>query len=88
MSLSLLFFITTEINDIGSALSKLTEPATTVPISKMSVANMVHSARKHIRRHRRIDESPLNTDVLNSVLLVITKNLLSDWAQWSNYVCI
>uniref|UniRef100_A0A3Q1KE33 Rab3 GTPase-activating protein catalytic subunit n=1 Tax=Anabas testudineus TaxID=64144 RepID=A0A3Q1KE33_ANATE len=74
-----------EINDIGSALSKLTEPATTVPISKMSVANMVHSARKHIRRHRRIDESPLNTDVLNSVLLVITKNLLSDWAQWSNY---
>lgn len=31
---------------------------------------MVHSARKHIRRHRRVDESPLNTDVLNSILLV------------------
>ncbi|KAK2910702.1 hypothetical protein Q8A73_008417 [Channa argus] len=60
-----------ENNDITSALSKLTEPAATVPISKLSVSNMVHSARKHIRRHRRIDESPLNTDVLNSVLLYL-----------------
>uniref|UniRef100_A0A4W6EJW4 Rab3 GTPase-activating protein catalytic subunit n=1 Tax=Lates calcarifer TaxID=8187 RepID=A0A4W6EJW4_LATCA len=59
-----------ENSDISSALSKLTEPAATVPISKLSVSNMMHSARKHIRRHRRIDESPLNTDVLNSVLLV------------------
>uniref|UniRef100_A0A7N8YFX7 Rab3 GTPase-activating protein catalytic subunit n=1 Tax=Mastacembelus armatus TaxID=205130 RepID=A0A7N8YFX7_9TELE len=59
-----------ENNDISSALSKLTEPATTVPISKLSVSNMVHSARKHIRRHRRIDEAPLNTDILHSVLLV------------------
>uniref|UniRef100_A0A4W6EKX4 Rab3 GTPase-activating protein catalytic subunit n=1 Tax=Lates calcarifer TaxID=8187 RepID=A0A4W6EKX4_LATCA len=60
-----------ENSDISSALSKLTEPAATVPISKLSVSNMMHSARKHIRRHRRIDESPLNTDVLNSVLLTI-----------------
>uniref|UniRef100_A0AAX7U6V6 Rab3 GTPase-activating protein catalytic subunit n=1 Tax=Astatotilapia calliptera TaxID=8154 RepID=A0AAX7U6V6_ASTCA len=59
-----------EETDISSALSKLTEPAATVPISKLSVSNMVHSARKHIRRHRRIDESPLNTEILNSVLLV------------------
>lgn len=59
-----------ENSDISAALSKLTEPSTTVPISKLSVSNMVHSARKHIRRHRRVDESPLNTDILNSVLLV------------------
>uniref|UniRef100_A0A673AP60 Rab3 GTPase-activating protein catalytic subunit n=1 Tax=Sphaeramia orbicularis TaxID=375764 RepID=A0A673AP60_9TELE len=56
--------------DISSALSKLTEPAAAAPISKLSVSNMVHNARKHIRRHRHIDESPLNTDVLNSILLV------------------
>nr|XP_043869718.1 rab3 GTPase-activating protein catalytic subunit isoform X2 [Solea senegalensis] len=60
-----------ENNDISSALSKLTEPTATVPISKLSVSNMVHSARKHIRRHRRNDESPLNTEVLNSVLLYL-----------------
>uniref|UniRef100_A0A8P4KJM5 Rab3 GTPase-activating protein catalytic subunit n=1 Tax=Dicentrarchus labrax TaxID=13489 RepID=A0A8P4KJM5_DICLA len=59
-----------ENSDISSALNKLTEPVAPVPISKLSVSNMVHSARKHIRRHRRIDESPLNTDILNSVLLV------------------
>uniref|UniRef100_A0A8C9YBB6 Rab3 GTPase-activating protein catalytic subunit n=1 Tax=Sander lucioperca TaxID=283035 RepID=A0A8C9YBB6_SANLU len=60
-----------ENSDISSALSKLTEPAATVPISKLSVSNMVHSARKHIRRHRRIDESPLNADVLSSILLYL-----------------
>ncbi|KAM6898865.1 rab3 GTPase-activating protein catalytic subunit isoform 1-T2 [Lycodopsis pacificus] len=60
-----------ENSDISSALSKLTEPTATVPISKLSVSNMVHSARKHIRRHRRIDESPLNTDILNSILLYL-----------------
>uniref|UniRef100_A0A3B4XWG2 Rab3 GTPase-activating protein catalytic subunit n=1 Tax=Seriola lalandi dorsalis TaxID=1841481 RepID=A0A3B4XWG2_SERLL len=65
-----LFCFPTENSDITSALSKLTEPAAPVPISKLSVSNMMHSARKHIRRHRRIDESPLNTDILNSVLLV------------------
>lgn len=60
-----------ENSDISSALSKLTEPAATVPISKLSVSNMVHSARKHIRRHRRIDESPLSSDILNSILLYL-----------------
>ncbi|XP_051272729.1 rab3 GTPase-activating protein catalytic subunit isoform X2 [Dicentrarchus labrax] len=60
-----------ENSDISSALNKLTEPVAPVPISKLSVSNMVHSARKHIRRHRRIDESPLNTDILNSVLLYV-----------------
>ncbi|KAM6897052.1 rab3 GTPase-activating protein catalytic subunit [Xenentodon cancila] len=59
-----------EVNDISSALSKLTEP-TAVPISKLSVSNMVHSARKHIRRRRHIDESPLNNEVLNSILLYL-----------------
>ncbi|XP_048835815.1 rab3 GTPase-activating protein catalytic subunit isoform X1 [Brienomyrus brachyistius] len=53
--------------DISQALSKLTEPSA-VPIPKLSVSNMVHSARKRIRRHRRPEESPLNNDVLNSVL--------------------
>ncbi|KAM6963507.1 rab3 GTPase-activating protein catalytic subunit isoform 2-T2 [Tautogolabrus adspersus] len=60
-----------ENTDISSALSRLTEPTATVPISKLSVSNMVHSARKHIRRHRRVAESPLNNDVLNSVLLCL-----------------
>uniref|UniRef100_A0A8C3A0T1 Rab3 GTPase-activating protein catalytic subunit n=1 Tax=Cyclopterus lumpus TaxID=8103 RepID=A0A8C3A0T1_CYCLU len=60
-----------ENSDISSALSKLTEPTAAVPISKLSVSNIVHSARKHIRRRRRIDESPLNTDILNSILLVM-----------------
>ncbi|CAJ1080577.1 rab3 GTPase-activating protein catalytic subunit isoform X2 [Xyrichtys novacula] len=60
-----------ENSDISSALSRLTEPTATVPISRLSVSNMVHSARKHIRRHRRVDESPLSNDVLNSVLLCL-----------------
>uniref|UniRef100_A0A667YXJ7 Rab3 GTPase-activating protein catalytic subunit n=1 Tax=Myripristis murdjan TaxID=586833 RepID=A0A667YXJ7_9TELE len=58
-----------ENSDISAALSKLTEPAA-VPIPKLSVSNMVHSARKRIRRHRRIDESPLSNEMLNSILLV------------------
>ncbi|XP_062269956.1 rab3 GTPase-activating protein catalytic subunit isoform X1 [Platichthys flesus] len=60
-----------ENSDVSTALSKLTEPAATVPISKLSVSNMVHSARKHIRRRRHDDESQLNTDILNSVLLYL-----------------
>ncbi|XP_068439009.1 rab3 GTPase-activating protein catalytic subunit isoform X2 [Clinocottus analis] len=60
-----------ENSDISSALSKLTEPTATVPMSKLSVSNMVHSARKHIRRRRRLDESPLNADILNSILLYL-----------------
>ncbi|XP_030642604.1 rab3 GTPase-activating protein catalytic subunit isoform X1 [Chanos chanos] len=59
-----------ENSDITHALSKLTEPAA-VPIPKLSVTNMVHSARKRIRRHRRVDESPLSNDVLNSILLYL-----------------
>ncbi|XP_067300747.1 rab3 GTPase-activating protein catalytic subunit isoform X1 [Pseudorasbora parva] len=59
-----------ENSDITQALSKLTEPAA-VPIHKLSVSNMVHSARKRIRRHRRVEESPLNNDVLNSILLYL-----------------
>lgn len=59
-----------ENSDISSALSKLTDPSGTVPIHKLSVSKMVHSARKHIRRHRHMDESPLNTGVLNSIMLV------------------
>uniref|UniRef100_A0A8C5BDB5 Rab3 GTPase-activating protein catalytic subunit n=1 Tax=Gadus morhua TaxID=8049 RepID=A0A8C5BDB5_GADMO len=57
-----------ENTDLSAALSKLTEPAA-APMSKLSVSSMVHSARKHIRRHRRVDESPLSNDVLNSILL-------------------
>ncbi|XP_036400924.1 rab3 GTPase-activating protein catalytic subunit isoform X1 [Megalops cyprinoides] len=59
-----------ENSDISQALSKLTEPST-VPMSRLSVSNMVHSARKRIRRHRRVDESPLSNDVLNSILLYL-----------------
>ncbi|MGH0148992.1 UNVERIFIED_CONTAM: hypothetical protein FKN15_021176 [Acipenser sinensis] len=62
--------------DISQALSKLTEP-TTVPIHKLSVSSMVHSARKRMRRHRRVEESPLSNEVLNSILLY----LFSDAAE-------
>uniref|UniRef100_A0AAX7U9F6 Rab3 GTPase-activating protein catalytic subunit n=1 Tax=Astatotilapia calliptera TaxID=8154 RepID=A0AAX7U9F6_ASTCA len=73
-----------ENSDISSALSKLTEPAATVPISKLSVSNMVHSARKHIRRHRRIDESPLNTEILNSVLLYLFPDAAVEKSDFKN----
>lgn len=63
------FFNVTEVADITHALSKLTEPAP-VPIHKLSVTNMVHSAKKKIRKHRGVDESPLNNEVLNTILLV------------------
>ncbi|KAM6071107.1 rab3 GTPase-activating protein catalytic subunit isoform 1-T1 [Chlamydotis macqueenii] len=59
-----------EVGDITHALSKLTEPAP-VPIHKLSVTNMVHSAKKKIRKHRGVDESPLNNEVLNTVLLFL-----------------
>lgn len=76
-------FTIAENADISSALSKLTEPSAAVPISKLSVSNMVHSARKHIRRHRR-DESPLNTTLLNSILLVriISANYFLSGSYW------
>ncbi|XP_013865900.1 rab3 GTPase-activating protein catalytic subunit [Austrofundulus limnaeus] len=60
-----------ENSDISSALSKLTEPAAAVPLTKLSVSSMVHSARKHIHRRRHVDESPLNIDILNSILLYL-----------------
>ncbi|XP_063789852.1 rab3 GTPase-activating protein catalytic subunit isoform X2 [Pseudophryne corroboree] len=56
--------------DISQALSKLTEPAP-VPIHKLSVTGMVSSARKKIRKHRGADESPLNNDVLNTILFFL-----------------
>ncbi|NXB69989.1 RB3GP protein, partial [Donacobius atricapilla] len=59
-----------EVADITHALSKLTEPAP-VPIPKLSVTNMVHSAKKKIRKHRGVDESPLSNDVLNTILLFL-----------------
>ncbi|XP_010573450.1 PREDICTED: rab3 GTPase-activating protein catalytic subunit isoform X4 [Haliaeetus leucocephalus] len=59
-----------EVADITHALSKLTEPAP-VPIHKLSVTNMVHSAKKKIRKHRGVDESPLNNEVLNTILLFL-----------------
>lgn len=68
--MSSLCYLCAENPDVTSALSKLTEPSATVPIHKLSVSNMVHSARKHIRRRRHVDESPLNTGVLNSIMLV------------------
>ncbi|XP_061548192.1 rab3 GTPase-activating protein catalytic subunit isoform X2 [Phycodurus eques] len=57
-----------DITDISSALSKLTEPTTPVPMSKISVSSIVNNARRHIQRHRLIDECPLGADILNSVL--------------------
>ncbi|KAG8432237.1 hypothetical protein GDO86_016757 [Hymenochirus boettgeri] len=56
--------------DISQALSKLTEQ-TPVPIHKLSVTSMVHSARKKIRKHRGADESPLSNDVLNTILFFL-----------------
>uniref|UniRef100_A0A8C0HB37 Rab3 GTPase-activating protein catalytic subunit n=1 Tax=Chelonoidis abingdonii TaxID=106734 RepID=A0A8C0HB37_CHEAB len=58
-----------EVADITHALSKLTEPAP-VPIHKLSVTNMVHSAKKKIRKHRGVDDSPLNNEVLSTIMLV------------------
>ncbi|XP_063144774.1 rab3 GTPase-activating protein catalytic subunit isoform X1 [Candoia aspera] len=56
--------------DISHALLRLTEPAP-VPIHKLSVTNMVHTAKKKIRKHRGIDESPLNNEVLNAILMYL-----------------
>ncbi|MBZ3890108.1 Rab3 GTPase-activating protein catalytic subunit [Sciurus carolinensis] len=66
-----------EIADITHALSKLTEP-TPVPIHKLSVSNMVHTAKKKIRKHRGIEESPLNNDVLNTILLFLFPDAASE----------
>ncbi|KTF85694.1 hypothetical protein cypCar_00028496 [Cyprinus carpio] len=71
-----------ENSDISQALSKLTEPAA-VPIHKLSVSSMVHSARKRIRRNRRAEESPINNDVLNSILLYLFPDAALDKADSS-----
>ncbi|ETE60790.1 Rab3 GTPase-activating protein catalytic subunit, partial [Ophiophagus hannah] len=68
--------------DISHALSKLTEPAP-VPIHKLSVTNMVHTAKKKIRKHRGIDESPLNNDVLNTVLMYLFPDAVDKSADGS-----
>uniref|UniRef100_A0A8C0UMA4 Rab3 GTPase-activating protein catalytic subunit n=1 Tax=Cyanistes caeruleus TaxID=156563 RepID=A0A8C0UMA4_CYACU len=74
-----------DVADITHALSKLTEPAP-VPIPKLSVTNMVHSAKKKIRKHRGVDESPLNNDVLNTILLVSELSLHMDSENtWTSY---
>ncbi|XP_027273560.1 rab3 GTPase-activating protein catalytic subunit isoform X1 [Cricetulus griseus] len=65
-----------EVADITHALSKLTEPAP-VPIHKLSVSNMVHTAKKKIRKHRG-EESPLNNDVLNTILLFLFPDAASE----------
>ncbi|XP_051003260.1 rab3 GTPase-activating protein catalytic subunit isoform X2 [Acomys russatus] len=65
-----------EVADITHALSKLTEPAP-VPIHKLSVSNMVHTAKKKMRKHRG-EESPLSNDVLNTVLLFLFPDAASE----------
>ncbi|CAO2636673.1 Rab3 GTPase-activating protein catalytic subunit [Lemmus lemmus] len=65
-----------EVADITHALSKLTEPAP-VPIHKLSVSNMVYTAKKKIRKHRG-EESPLNNDVLNTILLFLFPDAASE----------
>ncbi|XP_016110500.1 rab3 GTPase-activating protein catalytic subunit-like [Sinocyclocheilus grahami] len=72
-----------ENSDITQALSKLTEPAA-VPIHKLSVSSMVHSARKRMRRHRRAEESPLNNHVLNSILLYLFPDAALDKTDLSD----
>uniref|UniRef100_A0A8C1Z1V5 Rab3 GTPase-activating protein catalytic subunit n=1 Tax=Cyprinus carpio TaxID=7962 RepID=A0A8C1Z1V5_CYPCA len=73
----------TENSDITQALSKLTEPAA-VPIHKLSVSSMVHSARRRMRRHRRAEESPLNSHVLNSILLYLFPDAALDKSDLSD----
>ncbi|XP_070587394.1 rab3 GTPase-activating protein catalytic subunit [Erythrolamprus reginae] len=68
--------------NISHALSKLTEPAP-VPIHKLSVTNMVHTAKKKIRKHRGIDESPLNNEVLNTVLMYLFPDAVDKSADGS-----
>ncbi|KAK7877036.1 hypothetical protein WMY93_032254 [Mugilogobius chulae] len=57
--------------DLSSALQKLTQPAASVHISKLSVSHMVHSARRHMRKRRRYEESALSNDTLNAALLFL-----------------
>uniref|UniRef100_A0A4W3HK87 Rab3 GTPase-activating protein catalytic subunit n=1 Tax=Callorhinchus milii TaxID=7868 RepID=A0A4W3HK87_CALMI len=60
-----------ENTDITHALQKLTDPGT-VHIPRLStMSNIVHSARKRMHRNRRVEESPINNEVLNSILLFL-----------------
>ncbi|XP_072328728.1 rab3 GTPase-activating protein catalytic subunit isoform X4 [Scyliorhinus torazame] len=64
--------------DISQALQKLTEP-TAVHMPRLStMSNMVHSARKRIHRHRRVEESPISNEVLNSILLFLFPDAVAD----------
>ncbi|XP_067843347.1 rab3 GTPase-activating protein catalytic subunit isoform X3 [Heptranchias perlo] len=57
--------------DISQALQKLTEP-TAVHMPRLStMSNMVHSARKRMHKHRRVEETPISNEVLNSILLFL-----------------
>ncbi|XP_072301479.1 rab3 GTPase-activating protein catalytic subunit [Eucyclogobius newberryi] len=57
--------------DLSSALQKLTQPSASVHMSRLSVSHMVHSARRHIRRRRRYEESALSNESLNTALLFL-----------------
>ncbi|XP_078084250.1 rab3 GTPase-activating protein catalytic subunit isoform X15 [Mustelus asterias] len=64
--------------DISQALQKLTEP-TAVHMPRLStMSNMVHSARKRMHRHRRVEESPISNEVLNSILLFLFPDAAAD----------
>lgn len=39
---------------------------------------MVHTAKKKIRKHRGVEESPLNNDVLNTILLFLFPDAVSE----------
>ncbi|XP_048390389.1 rab3 GTPase-activating protein catalytic subunit isoform X1 [Stegostoma tigrinum] len=69
---------TKESTDISQALQKLTEP-TTVHMPRLStMSNMVHSARKRMHRHRRVEESPISNEVLNSILIFLFPDAAGD----------
>ncbi|XP_051884466.1 rab3 GTPase-activating protein catalytic subunit isoform X1 [Pristis pectinata] len=70
--------------DISQALQKLTEP-TSVHMPRLStMSNMVHSARKRMHKHRRIEESPISNEVLNSILLFLFPDAVEKAGDSSN----
>ncbi|XP_069791287.1 rab3 GTPase-activating protein catalytic subunit isoform X3 [Narcine bancroftii] len=70
--------------DISQALQKLTEP-TSVHIPRLStMSNMVHSARKRMHKNRRIEESPISNEVLNSILLFLFPDAVERAGESSN----
>ncbi|XP_078084244.1 rab3 GTPase-activating protein catalytic subunit isoform X10 [Mustelus asterias] len=77
--------------DISQALQKLTEP-TAVHMPRLStMSNMVHSARKRMHRHRRVEESPISNEVLNSILLSLYsqfKSAPSDSLTYKLALCL